>query len=191
MKEKKSLREKFNDLSKAKKAQAIIASVLSLFLLIAIPTFAWFALNSRVETLTKIKAPSTLDIKSGHAYSIEYLDLSDVDVTELDGGGTTGHKDYIFAVKAGSNISAYDIQIAHTTNIPFTYTLYRASELGDSEESDTVPAGNVATFEDGNAAGESSDIVFFLPYGTPNAGSKSTMRAKEPDTRTAVSVSAQ
>lgn len=168
MKEKKSLREKFNDLSKAKKAQAIIASVLSLFLLIAIPTFAWFALNSRVETLTKIKAPSTLDIKSGHAYSIEYLDLSDVDVTELDGGGTTGHKDYIFAVKAGSNISAYDIQIAHTTNIPFTYTLYRASELGDSEESDTVPAGNVATFEY-QPEESSTKIIYYYGYASAAA----------------------
>ena len=74
MKEKKSLRKKFNGLSKSKKIQAVIAAALSLFLLIAVSTFAWFSLNSKLETLTKIKAPTTLDIKSGHAYSIQYLE---------------------------------------------------------------------------------------------------------------------
>lgn len=145
MNEKKSLREKFNELSNSKKAQVVIASTLSIFLLIAVPTFAWFSLNSKIETLTKIKAPTTLDIKSGHAYSIEYLDLSDIDATEADQSGY-GHKDYVFSVKAGTSISEYDIQIAHTTNIPFTYTLYRAKELGSGSGS-SGPAGTVMTFE--------------------------------------------
>ena len=145
MKEKKSLREKFDGLSVSKKIQFVIATTLSIFLLIAIPTFAWFSLDSKVETLTKIKAPTTLDIKSGHAYSIEYLDLSDIDATETDSSGE-GYKDYIFAVKAGSSITSYDIQIAHTTNIPFTYELYRATELENGSGS-SEPAGTVMTFE--------------------------------------------
>ena len=145
MKEKKSIREKYKDLSRMQKIQFIMASLLTLFLLIGIPTYAWFALSSKVETLTKIKAPTTLDIKAGHAYSVQYIDLSDIDVTKNLNDGV-GHKDYIFAVKAG-NSSAYDIQLAHTTNIPFTYTLYRAKELGDSTTLDSEPSGNVATFE--------------------------------------------
>lgn len=168
MEKKKSLSKKFNDLSKAEKVQVVIALGFSIFLVLAIPAFAWFAFSSRVETLTKIKAPSTLDIKSGHAYSIEYLDLSDVDVTELDGGGTTGHKDYIFAVKAGNNISAYDIQIAHTTNIPFTYTLYRANELGNSDELASIPVGNVTSFEY-QPEGASTKTIYYYGYASATA----------------------
>lgn len=147
MKKKKGLLERFNNLSMSRKVQVVIASLLSIFIVIAVPAYAWFSYVSRIETLTKIKAPSTLDIKSGHAYHIQYLDLSDIDVTEVDDGVSTGHKDYIFSVKAGTRINAYDIQIAHTTNIPFEYELYRASELGDSNTLSSVPAENVATFE--------------------------------------------
>ena len=160
MKEKKSIREKYKDLSRMQKIQFIMASLLTLFLLIGIPTYAWFALSSKVETLTKIKAPTTLDIKAGHAYSVQYVDLSDIDVTKnLEGG--VGHKDYIFAVKAG-NSSAYDIQLAHTTNIPFTYTLYRAKELGDSTTLNSEPSGNIATFE---YRGEEAQTTITYYYG--------------------------
>lgn len=160
MKEKKSLKKYFKDLSVGKKVQLIVASLLTLVLLIGIPTYAWFSLSSKVETLTKIKAPTTLDIKAGHAYSVQYVDLSDIDVTKnLEGG--VGHKDYIFAVKAGSS-STYDIQLAHTTNIPFTYTLYRAKELGDSTTLDSEPSGNVATFE---YRGEEAQTAITYYYG--------------------------
>ena len=159
---KKSLIIRFNALSKAKKAQAIIAAALSVFLLIAIPTYAWFFLGSRVEILTRIKAPTTLDIRAGHAYSVEYLDLSDIDATDVDGNGY-GHKDYIFAIKAGSSINSYDIQIAHTTNIPFTYTLYRASELGESGDESFKPeiSGYVATFEYYDEDTEISAVYYY------------------------------
>lgn len=166
MKEKKSLKKYFEDLSAGKKVQLIVASLLTLVLLVGIPTYAWFSLSSRVETLTKIKAPTTLDIKAGHAYSVQYVDLSDIDVTKnLEGG--VGHKDYIFAVKAGSS-SAYDIQLAHTTNIPFTYTLYRAEELGDSTTLNSEPSGNVATFEY-RGEGVQTAITYYYGYASNTA----------------------
>lgn len=146
MKERKSPRKKFNDLSRTKKAQIIAASLLSVILLIGVPTYAWFSYTSRIEALTRIKAPIILDIRSGHAYSIQHLDLSDIDVNNNVDANGNGYKDYIFTVKAG-NSAAYDIQLAHTTNIPFTYTVYRASELGDSTRTATVPSENVATFD--------------------------------------------
>lgn len=119
--------------------------MLTVSLLIALPVYAWFSISSNVETLTKIKAPTTLDIKSGHSYSVQYIDLTDIDASDVDANGI-GHKDYVFAVKAG-NSSAYDIQLAHTTNIPFTYSIYRASEIGNSDDDPSVPADNVTTFE--------------------------------------------
>lgn len=169
MKKKNGLRKKFNDLSKGQKVQFIMASLLTIFLLITIPTFAWFSLSSGVETLTKIKAPTTLDIKAGHAYSVQYIDLSDIDVTDVDSNGD-GHKDYVFAVKAGSS-SAYDIQLAHTTNIPFTYTLYRASELGDSTELNSAPSGNVVTFEYYDEVSQQT-INYYYGYASKDASTE-------------------
>ena len=166
MEEKKSLWYKFNTLSKIQKIQIIMASLLTLLLLIGVPAYAWFSFSTKVETLTKVKAPTTLDIRSGHAYSIQYFSLSDIDVTDDDDNGD-GHKDYIFTVKAG-NSSAYDIQLAHTTNIPFTYTLYRASELGDSTTLNSEPSGNIATFDyfDENT---SSTIIYYYGYASNTA----------------------
>ncbi len=170
MDEKKSLMQRFKDLSKPKKLQLVMASLLTLVLVIGIPVYAWFSYSSNIETLAKIKAPTTLDIKSGHAYSIEYLDLSDIDASDVDENGV-GSKDYIFAVKAGSSISSYDIQIAHTTNIPFTYELYRASELG---EGNNPPPGTVATFVYHNEQTEES-ISYYYGYASNSSDSEDSV----------------
>lgn len=173
MKEKKKLREKFKDLSKTQKIQLVIASLLTLTLVIGIPVYAWFALSSRFESLTKIKAPMTLDIKSGHAHDIRHLDLSDIDAND-----SAGYKDYIFAVKAG-NSAAYDIQIAHTTNIPFTYTLYRAKELGEtSGTTGTAPSGSVATFEYFDEE-HSQNITYYYGYASSSATTLTTVNTAD------------
>lgn len=176
VKKRESLKNRIRDLSKSKKIQLIMASLLTVFLLIAIPVFAWFSLSSKVETLIKIKAPTTLDIKSGHAYSIQYLDLSDIDVTDVDNSGN-GHKDYVFAVKAG-NSSAYDIQLAHTTNIPFTYTLYRASELGDSTTLNEAPSGTVATFDYYDES-SSQTISYYYGYASNSSATEVAVNSAE------------
>ena len=175
---KKILREKFGVLPKAKKIQFVTASLLTLFLVITVPVYAWFSLTSGVETLTKIKAPTTLDIKSGHAYSVQYLDLSNIDVTDID-TSKNGHKDYIFAVKAGSSTAAYDIQIAHTTNIPFTYTLYRASELGESDnaEFDAEKSDYVSTFTYYDE-GEKKNIIYYYGYASNSAANETRVNTE-------------
>lgn len=160
MMEKKSLRERYKVLTKIQKVQVIIASLLTIFLLVGIPSFAWFSLTSRIETLTKVRAPISLEIKSGHSYSIQHLDLSDINVLNADNNGD-GHKDYIFSVKAGENISEYDIQLAHTTNIPFTYEIYRASELENS-------TNHVATFDYYDEASNQT-IVYYYGYASNSA----------------------
>ena len=170
MKERKSPRKIFNDLTKTKKAQIIAASLLSVILLIGVPTYAWFSYTTRVEALTRIRTPYILDIRSGHSYSIQHLSLSDIDVnSNIDGDGN-GYKDYIFTVKAG-NSPAYDIQLAHTTNIPFTYTIYRASELGNSVELNTTPSENVATFEYHDVY-TSNTITYYYGYASSTAASE-------------------
>ena len=114
------------NLEKPKKVELIVASVLTVSLMVAIPVYAWFSFSSKFESLTKVQKPDTLDIRAGHADSIINLDLSDIDVSKKSDAGIY-EKYYVFTVVAG-DVTRYDIQIAHTTNIPFTYELYRATE---------------------------------------------------------------
>lgn len=118
------IKEIFQNLNKMQKIQAILASIVSILFLVEIPIYAWFALSSnKAETMTKIQEPKNLDIRAGNAESIEYFDLNDINIEEITADSP---KRYVFCVVTGSNKTLYDIQIAHTTNIPFTYSLYRA-----------------------------------------------------------------
>ena len=129
MKEKRSLFSKGKDyvagLDHNKRVQLLAASALTLSLIVAVPVYAWFVFSSRYDSLTKIQKPETLDIKAGHADAIINLNLSDIDATKKKDNAY--QKYYVFSVVAGA-VESYDIQVAHTTNIPFTYELYRAKE---------------------------------------------------------------
>ena len=130
------IKDMFQNLNKMQKIQAILASVVSIVFLIEIPVYAWFALSSnKAETMTKIQEPKNLDICAGNAESIEYFDLNDINIEEITDDSP---KRYVFCVITGSNKTLYDIQIAHTTNIPFTYSLYRAEE-GTASDTGAVP----------------------------------------------------
>lgn len=89
--------------------------------LMAIPVVAWYANQNRIEALGKIKEPPSINLASGGADPALYITLENIDVTQ----GT--EKFVVFSVEPGK-YSAYDIQLAHTTNIPFTYELYRVKQ---------------------------------------------------------------
>lgn len=126
------IKNMIKNLNKMQKIQAILASVISIVFFIEIPVYAWFALSSnKAETMTKIQEPKNLDIRAGNAESIEYFDLNDINIEEITADSP---KRYVFCVVTGSNKTFYDIQIAHTTNIPFTYSLYRAVEGTASDD---------------------------------------------------------
>ncbi len=139
MKEKQSFLRKAKEyvvnLENNKRGQLLVAAILTLFLIMAIPVYAWFAFSSKYESLTKVQKPNTLDIKAGHADAIINLDLSDIDATKTV--DSQYQKYYVFSVAAGA-VERYDIQIAHTTNIPFTYDLYRAQESNTEENNSVV-----------------------------------------------------
>lgn len=121
----KILKKKFSELSTGKKVQAIIASVFTVALLIALPVYAWFALGGKLEAFTKIKEPDNLDIRAGHYDAVKYFSLNDIDIESIASG--TPHR-VVFSVSAGDYKIPYQIQLAHTTNIPFKYRIYRAKE---------------------------------------------------------------
>ena len=75
-----------------------------------------------LETITKIKKPEILSIKAGDMQDIEKLELGTIDVS-----GDQESKDVVFCVYSAEAGKSYYLQLAHTTNIGFTYSIYRAS----------------------------------------------------------------
>lgn len=113
----KKLIETIKKLSFAVKVQLIIAILCTL----SVPAFAWFFYQDRIETFSKIKEPPSINLASGGDDPALYISLENIDVSK------STEKYIVFSVEPGK-YSAYDIQLSHTTNIPFTYELYRIQE---------------------------------------------------------------
>lgn len=127
----KNIKESLKKLTTIQKIEIVIASVTTVLLMIAVPVYAWFSNTNKVETMTKVKEPANLDICAGDGDSVENFELSNIDLEDIQKTGQP--KCYVFGVVTGNLKTFYDIQIAHTTNIPFTYTLYRAEEATSSD----------------------------------------------------------
>ena len=108
-----------------KRKSKIIYTVLLLCLLgvAAGLTYAWFRQSYSLSTVAKIKASIRLDLAAGNGEDASRFQIGTVDTT---GDGVTS-KDYVIAVKKDKPTN-YILQIGHTTNIPFTYALYKATE---------------------------------------------------------------
>ena len=103
-----------------------IALLLCLLGVAAGLTYAWFRQSYSLSTVAKIKASIRLDLAAGNGEDASSFQIGTVDTT---GEGVTSkdYKDYVIAVKKDKPTN-YILQIGHTTNIPFTYTLYKATE---------------------------------------------------------------
>ena len=113
----KKIIEKVKKLSVPVKIQLVVALICTM----AIPVYAWFAFQDRIEAMTKIKEPPSINLASGGDDPALYVTLENIDIT----AGTS--KYIVFSIEPGK-YTAYDIQLCHTTNIPFTYELYRVTE---------------------------------------------------------------
>ena len=111
-----------NKLSTGKKIQLVAIILLVIASVGVIPTFAWFSNRKQAATMAKVNSPAKLSIKSGNAEDIIQFEMSNIDVGN---GSEAGEEYFVFCVE-GEDVSKYNLQIAHTTNINFTYTLYRA-----------------------------------------------------------------
>jgi hypothetical protein len=110
-----------------KGVQLGIALLAALLVVLGIGSLAWLNYQRGLETLTEIHSPVELRIGAGNQDAIYNLDLGNIDMTQ----GTS--KDFVFCVMGPANQS-YVLQLAHTTNIPFTYTIYHATETGTPVE---------------------------------------------------------
>lgn len=120
---------KFRKMEKKKKRQLVIAVSLSVVLLVALPVYAWFTHKRSVALTTKINAPTQLYITAGNKESVANLEMADIDVEN------GSYKDFVFGI-GGTDVQQYQIQLAHTTNIPFEYEIYRAKSVQEADKDD-------------------------------------------------------
>ena len=107
---------------RSRRWQTVAALVLTLLLFIALPVYAWFYHRRSMESVAMVNMPVALQIGEGNRNHISYLDLSKIDVE-----GSEHYKDVVFCVY-GREPRSYNLQLAHTTNIGFTYTIYKATK---------------------------------------------------------------
>lgn len=124
----------YEKLSKKRKIQLAISLILTAMIIASIPVLAWFSKQRKMAVLSNINAPYTLYLSAGNQESVVYLDMSSIDVG-TPGSRITTHKDYVFSVQGSWDISEYYLQLAHTTNIPFKYTVYRVDNNDIRSES--------------------------------------------------------
>lgn len=119
--------------SKKQKTMAITCSLVFAVTLVGIPVYAWFSNQRKAAVMTKIDAPTTLYIfAGGQQEDAANIDLGDIYIKQADlEAGNNMYAEYVFCV-AGKDVSYYDLQLAHTTNIPFTYDIYHAVDVTDS-----------------------------------------------------------
>ena len=105
-----------------RKRRAIWALGSAALVLLAVSVLAWLYMQRSMETITEIKKPEILSIKAGDMQDIEQLQLGTIDVS-----GNQKTKDLVFCVYSAEQGKSYYLQLAHTTNIGFTYSIYKAS----------------------------------------------------------------
>lgn len=107
------------------KKKALMLVVAAVATILVVPVLAWFYFQRSLQTITMIDEPLPLEIGAGDARDITELELSNIDVTEKK------YHDVVFCVYS-SQLLSYNIQLAHTTNIGFSYTIYPAQKTSDS-----------------------------------------------------------
>lgn len=107
----------------SRKKRSVAAVIAAALALVAVPVLAWLYMQRSMETMTKINMPYAVRIGAGDTQPIQQLELSNIDVS-----GADKSKDVVFCVYSSEAEKEYYLQLAHTTNIGFSYTIYKASK---------------------------------------------------------------
>lgn len=110
---------------------ALLAAVLIFTGLVMV--YAWFTNQRKLATVTKVNAPSALVIGAGAKESSLNIDIGSINVED-----EARKKDFVFSVYSDNSVEKYKLQLAHTTNIDFVYTIYKADESMSYQGSDSV-----------------------------------------------------
>ena len=117
-----SIVEKYKKLSFKMKIQLITALLLTVAIIVSIPTLAWFNHQRQIAELQRIKSPDLLYISAAAGEDVKYFDISTIKVNTEDDTAPTSQM-FPFAV-AGEYVTSFTLQFSHTTNIPFEYKIY-------------------------------------------------------------------
>jgi hypothetical protein len=128
--------EKWKQLSNAFKITLILAIMVTITLLLYVSkTYSWFTRQKKVAILAPVDAPQELYISAGNSEDAAFINLSGIDVQDSINNPTTC-KDYVFCVNGSADIDGYYIQLAHTTNIQFNYSIYKALQYDDEGDAE-------------------------------------------------------
>ncbi|MGN0655242.1 MAG: hypothetical protein ACI4KR_00470 [Ruminiclostridium sp.] len=116
---------KRNKIGAYRKPVIIGAAAIAAVAALSVTVYAWFTNQRRLDTITKINAPTALSIGAGAKEDSMYIDMGGIDVD------TGTYKDFVFCVFSDTTAGNYKIQLAHTTNIGFTYEIYKSEDNGD------------------------------------------------------------
>ena len=97
-------------------------------------TLAWLSYVRNLQTATPIEKPDIV-IEGPNGETLDFIQLGDVDVTK------DTSREYVFRIVTGKN-SSYQIQLAYTTNLPFSYAIYPASKTSADGSSHSVTEGD-------------------------------------------------
>lgn len=141
------------------KRQLILALVTTALLAVVLGTLAWLHYSRALQTITEVHVPS-LWLEGPNGQNISTVDLGEIDVE--DG---TFSRQYVFAV-ASNEGNPYFLQLAHTTNIPFTYTIYQASIKEQSFVTGASVSGEYKNLQDGSdkLAGNKYHVATYGSY---------------------------
>lgn len=107
------------------------AAMVLLILLIIDPAFSWLGLVSGkgLATVTRVETPVLIEIGTSDEGRFEPFDMGKIDVENNE----LHYQEYVFCVYSKMDPTLeYGLYLAHTTNIGFEYTLYRADQDGES-----------------------------------------------------------
>ena len=118
----------------------IIVLVLAMVFAVVVGTLAWLRHMRSMQTVTLIQVSDRFLLGSDETDSTA-VNLGSIDVSK------PGNRFYAFGVKSGSD---YRLQLAYTTNIPFTYIIHRAiqSAVPNGEYTKEHPEGGYTFYYD-------------------------------------------
>ena len=140
--------------SVSKKVRLAVALGLTVAVLIVAPVYAWFSFQRKAAEMYKIEYPNSLFINAAHREDRIFFNLGGIDINDFkldpytqkqvvdqDGNAVkVTQMMYAFSV-SGSNTTTFRLQMAHTTNNLFYYTIYEAKQFSDYNAA-KVAAGN-------------------------------------------------
>ena len=110
----------------------VLFLILLALLLAAVGTVAWMRFIRSLQTVTMVQVTSlSLEGPNPDIPNTAIINIGDKDVSE------PGSESYVFGVRTYIG-KKFQVQLAHTTNTPFRYTIYEATKAASNQTPDVT-----------------------------------------------------